>query len=120
MQVVREHRADLISRVRVLTAVASGLLVAIATGFWFVQLVQGDYYRTLAENNRLRKLPIKAPRGLIYDRNGRLMVENIPSYNLMIDRSRAAHLENSLALASSILERPLDEMREVMARYAGT
>ena len=42
MQVVREHRDDLIGRVRVMTAVVTGLLVAIATGFWFVQLVQGD------------------------------------------------------------------------------
>ena len=93
MQVVREHRDDLASRVRVLTAVVTGLLVVIATGFWFAQLVQGDYYRELAENNRLRKLPIKAPRGLIYDRKGRLLVENVPSYNLMLDRSRAGDLD---------------------------
>ena len=78
MRVVREHRDDLVSRVRVLTAIVTGLLVAIATGFWFTQLVQGDYYRELAENNRLRKLPIKAPRGLIFDRKGRLLVENVP------------------------------------------
>ena len=41
MQVVREHRDDLVGRVRVLTAVVTGVLVAIATGFWFTQLVQG-------------------------------------------------------------------------------
>src|SRR3954449_5867352 len=121
MQVVREHRDDLVSRVRVLTAVVTGLIVAIATGFWFTQLVQGDYYRELAENNRLRKLPIKAPRGLIFDRNGRLLVENIPSYNLMIDRSRALHhVDGSLAFASEVLGRPVEELHEVMQRYAGT
>ena len=42
MQVVREHRDDLVRRVRVLTAVVTGVLVAIATGFWFTQLVQGE------------------------------------------------------------------------------
>src|SRR4030095_14093033 len=107
MQVVREHRDDLVSRVRVLTAGATALLVAIATGFWFVQIVHGDYYRELAENNRLRKLPIKAPRGLIYDRHGRLLVENIPSYNLLIDRSRTRDLGRSLRFASQVLGRPL-------------
>lgn len=117
MQVVREHRDDLVGRVRVLTAVASGLLVAIATGFWFVQLVQGDYYRELAENNRLRKLPIKAPRGLIYDRKGRLLVENVPSYNLMLDRSRAAHLDGSLQFAAEVLGRPLEELQRLMESY---
>ena len=89
MQVVREHREDLIGRVRLLAGTVTGLLVLIASGFWFVQIAQGDYYRELAENNRLRKLPIIAPRGLIFDRRGRLLVENLPSYNLMIDRSRS-------------------------------
>ncbi len=118
MQVVREHRDDLVSRIRVLTAVASGLLVAIATGFWFVQLVQGDYYRELAENNRLRKLPMKAPRGLIYDRKGRLLVENVPSYALMLDRSRAGDLARSLRFAATVLARPLEDLQRLLAGYA--
>jgi len=119
MRVVREHRDDLITRVRILSSIVTGLLVVIATGFWFVQLVQGDYYRELAENNRLRKLPIKAPRGLIFDRHGRLLVENIPSYNLMIDRSRAGHVDRSVAFAAEVLGRPVEELDEVMKRYAG-
>lgn len=117
MQVVREHRDDLVSRVRILTAVATGLLVVIATGFWFVQLVQGDYYRELAENNRLRKLPVKAPRGLILDRKGRLMVENVPSYNLMLDRSRSADLSRSLAFAAGVLGRPVAELEALLGSY---
>ncbi|HKI01827.1 MAG TPA: penicillin-binding protein 2 [Thermoanaerobaculia bacterium] len=119
MQVVREHRDDLVGRVRLLTTLVTGVLVAIATGFWFVQLVQGDYYRELAENNRLRKLPIKAPRGLIYDRKGRLLVENVPSYNLMIDRSRSARLEDSLGFASGVLGRPIEDLRSILEGYRG-
>src|SRR6478672_7214993 len=111
MQVVREHRDDLVGRVRVLTAIVTGLLVAIATGFWFVQVVQGDYYRELAENNRLRKLPIKAPRGLIFDRKGRLLVENVPSYNLLIDRSQTKDLPGSLTFAATTLGKPPAELQ---------
>src|SRR5829696_3804749 len=107
MLVVREHREDLILRIRVLIRVVTVLVVAIGAGFWFVQIVQGDYYRELAENNRLRKLPIQAPRGLIFDRHGRLLVENIPSYNLMVDRSRALDLPGALAFAAGVLGRPL-------------
>jgi penicillin-binding protein 2 len=120
MQLVREHRDDLISRVRRMTAVVTGLLVAIAAGFWFVQIIQGDYYRELAENNRLRKLPIKAPRGLIFDRNGRLLVENIPSYNLLIDRSRSANLARSLAFVAQVLGRPVSDLQALLARYRTT
>jgi penicillin-binding protein 2 len=103
----------------VLTAVVTGLIVAIATGFWFTQLVQGDYYRELAENNRLRKLPIKAPRGLIFDRKGRLLVENVPSYSLMIDRSRASSLDHSLWFASGVLGRPVADLQQILQKYRG-
>jgi penicillin-binding protein 2 len=119
MQVVREHRDDLVQRLRVMRAVVTVLILAIGAGFWFAQIVQGTYYRELAENNRLRKLPIKAPRGLIYDRKGRLMVENIPSYNLMFDRSRATDVERSLRFASEVLGKPLPELRALMDGYRG-
>src|SRR6476469_5933245 len=117
MQVVREHRDDLVGRVRVLTILVTTLLVMIATGFWFAQLVQGDYYRELAENNRLRKLPIKAPRGLIFYRQGRLMVENVPSYNLMIDRSQTKDVHRSLEFLARVIDRPMEELRTLLDNY---
>ena len=89
---VGEHKEALVGRVRVLSGVVGVCLGVIAGAFWFVQVVRGSYYRDLAENNRLRKVAIKAPRGSIHDRNGRVMVENLPSYNLLLDRSRAARL----------------------------
>ncbi len=113
---VREHREDLVRRVRLLVAVAATLLVLIGTSFWSVQIVHGDYYRELAENNRLRKLPIRAPRGLIYDRKGRLLVENVPSYDLLIDRSRTADFDASVAFAARILDRPEAELQAAIDR----
>ena len=118
MQVVREHRDDLVFRLKLLSRTVTGLLVLIAVGFWFVQLVQGDYYRELAENNRLRKLPIEAPRGLIYDRKGRLLVENIPSYNLMVDRSRSQDLPGALQFVAGVLGRPLPELQAILEGYS--
>jgi penicillin-binding protein 2 len=119
VRVVREYREDLVTRVRVLTAVITALLAAIAAGFWSVQIVQGAYYRELAENNRLRKLPMTAPRGLIFDRGGRLVVENLPSYNLMLDRSRASGLERSLEFAAGVLGRPAADLEGLLERYGG-
>lgn len=99
---------------RLLAGGALALLVAIAVTFWSVQIVHGDYYRNLAENNRLRKLPIRAPRGLIYDRAGRLLVENVPSYDLLIDRSRSVDLDESVRFASENLGRPEEELRATL------
>lgn len=119
MRVVREHRDELVTRIRFLSALVSALVAVIAVGYWYVQLVRGEEYRQLAEENRLRKLPIKAPRGLIYDRQGRLLVENVPSYNLMLDRSRARNLGRSLAFAAGVLGRPPAELQGVLDRYKG-
>lgn len=114
---VGEHREDLVWRVRLLARLAIGALALVASFFWFVQIVRGSYYSEQAENNRLRKLPIKAPRGLIFDREGRLLVENIPSYNLLLDRSRTASVDGSLAFAASVLATPLSDLRATLGRY---
>jgi penicillin-binding protein 2 len=119
MRVVREHRDDLVTRIRVLSALVTGLIAVIGVGFWYVQLVRGETYRQLAEENRLRKLPIKAPRGLIYDRKGRLLVENIPSYNLMLDRSRSTNLLKAVDFAAGVLGRPPAELHGILDRYRG-
>lgn len=47
-----------------------------------LQIIFGDYYRGLAEGNRIRRIPVKAPRGEIFDRNDRVLVRNVPIYKL--------------------------------------
>ncbi len=115
---VREHRDNLVQRLPLLQLVFVAAVVLIGGSYWFVQVVHGDYYRELAENNRLRNLPIKAPRGLIFDRHHRRLVENTPSYNLLIDRARAADLAASLEFAGGVLERPAAELAELVERPA--
>jgi penicillin-binding protein 2 len=119
MKVVREHREDLVLRVRVMNRLITAILVLIGAGFWFVQIVQGDYYRELAENNRLRKLPIQAPRGLVYDRHGRLLVENIPSYNLLIDRSRSGDPKRAMDFVAEVLGKPPADLQALLQHYRG-
>jgi len=119
VQVQRQYREDLTGRVRVLTVlVAVGLLI-VGGGLWFVQLVQGSHYRELAENNRLRRMAIRAPRGLIYDHEGRLMVENAPSYDLLLDRSRTPDLAASLGYAARVLGRPVGELYKSLEATRG-
>lgn len=116
---VREYRDELVVRARLLLGVFVALLAVVCIGYWRIQIVHGAYFHDLAENNRLRRLPIKAPRGLIYDRNGRLLVENIPSYTLLLDRSRSRDIEGSLGFAASVLKRPETQLDAVVARYRG-
>jgi penicillin-binding protein 2 len=53
---------------------------ALAAGFFRVQVLRSDSWQLRAESNRLRQLPVPAPRGTIYDRNGRILADNVPGY----------------------------------------
>ena len=119
MRQVREHKEDLLQRLPRLQLVLFGLLLLIAARFWFVQVVSGDYYLKLAENNRMRELPLKAPRGLIYERQGRLVAENVASYNLMLDPSRSQDLERALAFAGRCLGQPASELAQTLDEGGG-
>lgn len=112
-----EQREHLVGRVRVLSAALMAVLLAIAACFWFVQIVKGSHYRELAEDNRLRRLPVRAPRGIVFDRHGRALVENVPSYNLLLDRSLARNVEASLAFAATVLGREPSALGAVLERY---
>jgi len=58
-----------------------------------LQLVHGAQWRDLAENNRLRRLPLPGPRGWIYDRRGEVLAENVPSWELLLFPDEAENLD---------------------------
>jgi len=114
---VGEHRESLSQRVRVLVGAFWGALALVASGYFLLQVIDGPRFRELAENNRLRRVPIEAPRGAIYDRTGRVLVEDLPSYNLYLDRSRATSTPASLTFAARTLGRPVAELEHLLERY---
>jgi penicillin-binding protein 2 len=120
MRAIREHRDPLIRRVQFIGFVVIAILLVILSGFWKVQISQGESFRSQAENNRLRRTPVRAPRGLIYDRDGELLVENIPSYDLMLDRSRSRNVEGSLRHAAKVLGVPVEELQARVAEEEST
>ncbi len=72
---------------RRLTILKIGLLLVIvllAFRLWHLQVREGQYYRDLSENNRTRSVILEPARGLIYDRNGVLLANNVPSFNLYV------------------------------------
>jgi penicillin-binding protein 2 len=58
-----------------------------------LQIVHGAQWRDLAENNRLRRLPMPGPRGWIYDRRGEVLAENMPSWELLLFPDEAQSLD---------------------------
>ncbi len=60
------------------------LLALLGVRLYYLQIVQGDYYSERAENQRVRLIPIPAPRGAIFDRNGKILVDSRPTYNVVL------------------------------------
>ncbi len=67
-----------------------------------LQLVRGIEWRSLAENNRLRRLPLPGPRGWIYDRRGFVLAENIPSWDLLLFPNEAEQVDTTGMFLDSI------------------
>ncbi|MCB0325343.1 MAG: penicillin-binding protein 2, partial [Bdellovibrionales bacterium] len=57
---------------------------ALGSRLWYLQCLQGSYYRDLSENNRIRTIRTQAPRGIIYDRYGRVIVRNRPAFQIAL------------------------------------
>lgn len=93
---------------------ACGLLVAVLScilvgRMYFLQVTEFAYHSTISENNRVHVLPIPPERGLIYDRNGVVLADNRPSFNLIMTRERSGDWSQVLDALISILQLPEED-----------
>ena len=69
-----EERKVSFIRLTVLRVAVVALFVVLAGTFWFFQIIEHEQFREMAENNHQRELALRAPRGVLFDRNGRVLV----------------------------------------------
>lgn len=84
--------------------VAILLTILLIIRLFYLQIIQKDLYTTLSRENQFNLIPIEPNRGLIYDRNGVLLAENIPIYNLEIIPERAKNLKQTIAQLQKIVD----------------
>ncbi len=98
------------------TVVAAGIVLVLLLGLCirliFLQIYQHDIYKTLSLNNQVRIVPITAPRGLIFDRNGILLAENKPAFSLELTPERTPDIEATLTALSSVIPLTEPELRQ--------
>ena len=95
------------------------VFVALAASFWFLQIAQHAQYQEMAENNHQRTLSLRAPRGVLFDRNGKILVENRRSFNVSLIREHAQDLDRTIRLLSTVAEVDVDEVRQTVERHLG-
>ena len=112
---LRDHQRELYYFQLRLAIVGSAVLCAffvLLIRFFYVQVVQHDYYHTLAEQNRIFIVPVVPNRGLILDRNGVVLAHNFAAYTLEIIPTRAGDLEQTITDLSKLVEvTPKDRKR---------
>ena len=96
------------------------LLAVLATGMWRLQILGAENYRLLAEANRVRKEPVRAPRGKLFDREGRIIVDNYPSVSCYLLREQVKDLDADIPLIARGLDLPIEQIQSTLRRYASS
>ncbi len=93
------------------------VFLVLAYGLWSLQIRKSDVYESRAEQNRVRRVPILAPRGKILDREGRIIVDNYPSFSALLLRDQPRDLIADAEKISEGLHVPAEEIRDKVRRY---
>jgi penicillin-binding protein 2 len=95
-----------------ISLLAIGIFLLLLLRLWYLQVISADRYRTLSERNRIRYVPIAAPRGPIYDRDGKLLVDNRPAFAVSVLRQDVEDKDLLLARLAGYLGAPRDELEK--------
>ncbi len=104
---LKDHEKDaLLVRRRVIVGLAFvlALIGVLVARMYYLQVVQFEHHSTLSENNRVHVQPIPPNRGLIFDRQGRVIADNRPSFSLTVTRERAGDWRVVLDSVVELLE----------------
>ena len=112
-----EDRLRLALRLRWLQAAVAVVFVLLTGVFWYFQVVHHARFREMAENNHLRIMPMRAPRGVIVDRHGEVLVDNRRALMIAIVREQSRDLEATITRLSQVLQLDEGAVRALVQRH---
>jgi len=114
----RDDKTDFKKRLSICVVLSTIAFTIILSRLWYLQLLQGEKFKDLSENNRIRLRRIPAPRGIIFDRKGRVFVDNHPSFNLSITPEDIKDLDKTIMRLATILNTPEKPLKEKLIKSA--
>jgi penicillin-binding protein 2 len=111
-----DDRRSLTLRLSFIQYLIAAAFSALAIAFWVFQVAQHDKFKEMAENNHLRKLPLPAPRGVVFDRNGSILVENQDTFNILLVREQTKDLDRTLETLAAAVGVDAGHLREIVNR----
>src|SRR5512143_1031239 len=119
-----DNPADIQRRLPLLAVFIAVFTLALFARLWYLQAVKGDYYYEQAESNRIRPVKLRPPRGIIYDRYGRPLVENVLTFDVSLVPEDAPDLDATIAKLSTLIKvspaairAALDDADAVRSKY---
>ncbi|HEY3157436.1 MAG TPA: penicillin-binding protein 2 [Vicinamibacterales bacterium] len=114
---IQEDRRRITTRLTVLQVACVAVFAALSISFWFLQIVENARYEEMAQNNHQRTLALRAPRGVLYDRDGKVLVENRHSFSVSIVREHTKDLDRTIRMLSEVAGLNVEDVRAVVARH---
>jgi penicillin-binding protein 2 len=111
------HPNDVQRRARVASGVLFLTIVFLTGSFFRAQILQHSQYALASEKNRLREVPIPAPRGQIYDRTGAIIAENIPGYTVSLLSPGEDSLRSALTRLSGTIQMSEKDIDDAVKRF---
>jgi penicillin-binding protein 2 len=104
-------------RLSILQYAAVAAFTVLGVGFWVLQVVEHAKFEEMAENNHQRTLALRAPRGIVFDRNQRVLVVNRRSYSISIMREHTKDLNRTMRLLAAVLGLDEEGVRQIVDRH---
>lgn len=108
----QDKNKDLHQRIKYLQAFVIFLFMLILFQGWHMQIINGEHYRRLAENNRVRSVTIPPLRGIIYDRSGEVLAKNAPAFNLGLVSADVKDLDKTIRKISYVTGLSVKDIKE--------
>ncbi|HEX6575431.1 MAG TPA: hypothetical protein VF042_10725, partial [Gemmatimonadaceae bacterium] len=111
------HPNDIARRTRLSSyALVAGFFLLLSA-FFKAQVLQTASYKRASEENRLRAIPLPAPRGIIYDRKGQIIAENLPAYSVSMTAQNEDSLKASLVKLQPVLQLTPNDINLALRRF---
>ena len=114
--IIPDDRTNLNARLTVMQVGLGVMFFVLVVSFWAIQVLQHDKFLEEAENNHTREIPLRAPRGAMFDRHGKVLVENREALNISLVREQAQNLDRSMRLLAAVTGVEERYVRDVVDR----
>src|ERR1700689_1808868 len=114
-RLLRDDTRFALGRIAAFQYVTVAVFLFLIVGFWILQVRDHEVNSELAERNRVKTIPLVAPRGKILDRDGRVIVDNRPSFRVLLSRE-SLNKDHFAAIAQG-LNMDLEELQSRVKRY---